>query len=314
MKQTILGAGGPIGTELAKELKFYTSDIRLVSRRPSKVNPTDILLPADLTKKEEVYKAIEGSDIAYVTIGFPYETKVWKAIWVDFIKNVIEGCLRYGSKLVFFDNVYAIGGDNVKHITEKSPISPTSKKGQIRAEVDRLILESIDKRNLQAVIARAPDFFGGSCRANSMVINLVYENLVKGKKPQWLCNARLVHSMGFVPDLAKGTAILGNTPEAFSQIWNLPTDPQRITGEEWISLFAAEMGALKRYTVLPGWLVSSLGLFVPIMSEIAEMNYQYDRDYYFDSSKFNNYFNYQPTPNQVAVKQAIEQLDLMSKK
>ena len=196
----------------------------------------------------------------------------------------------------------------MNHIKENSPISPTSKKGAIRAEVDRLILESIDKNNLQAIIARAPDFFGGTSRQNSMVMNLVYDNLVKGKKAQWFCNAKLIHSMGYVPELAKGTAMLGNSQQAFNQIWNLPTDTQKITGEEWIKLFAAEMGAKNNYSVLPNWLVGSLGFFIPIMKELAEMNYQYDRDYYFDSSKFNDYFNYTPTSNAVAVKQVIDQI------
>ena len=50
MKQTILGAGGSIGIELAKALKKYTSDIKLVSRNPEKVNATDSLFPANLTK------------------------------------------------------------------------------------------------------------------------------------------------------------------------------------------------------------------------------------------------------------------------
>jgi nucleoside-diphosphate-sugar epimerase len=308
MKQTILGAGGSISIELVRALKDYTSDIRLVSRNPKKVNSTDSLFPADLTIRDNVFKAIEGSQITYITIGFPYKTKVWKQTWVPFIKNVIEACLKYNSKLVFFDNVYAIGGDNVNHITENSPISPTSKKGEIRAEVDRLILESIHKDNLQAIIARAPDFFGGTAKANSIVINLVYNNLVKGKKAQWLCNAKVVHSMGYVPDLAKGTAILGNTPQAFNQIWNLPTDPERITGEEWINLFASALGTKNKYTVLSNWMLKGLGLFVPIAGELAEMSYQYDRDYYFDSTKFNNYFNFKPTPNAVAVKLAIEQL------
>lgn len=45
-----------------------------------------------------------------------------------------------GAKLVFFDNVYAIGGDKVRRITEDSPISPTSKKGKVRAITDRNIL------------------------------------------------------------------------------------------------------------------------------------------------------------------------------
>ncbi len=139
-------------------------------------------------------------------------------------------------------------------------------------------------------------------------MNLVYDNLVKGKKAQWFCNSKVIHSMGYVPELAKGTAMLGNTPQAFNQIWNLPTDTKKITGEEWIHLFATAMGAKNNYTVLPNWLVRSLGFFIPVMKELAEMNYQYDRDYYFDSTKFNDYFNFTPTSNAVAVKQAIKQI------
>ena len=308
MKQTILGAGGSIGIELAKSLKDYTSEIKLVSRKPQKVNLTDTLYSADLTKKEDIFKSIEGSKITYVAIGFPYKTKVWKENWIPFMQNVISACLVHNSKLVYFDNVYAIGGDNIKHITENSPISPISKKGEIKAEVDRLILKSIDKNNLEAIIARAPDFFGGTARANSILMNLVYDNIVKGKKSQWFCNAKYIHSMGYVPDLAKGTAMLGNTSAAYNQIWNLPTDTQKITGEEWINLFSSAMNAKNNYTTLPNWLVKALGFFVPLMKEIAEMNYQYDRDYYFDSKKFNDYFDFTPTPNAIAVKQVIEQL------
>jgi nucleoside-diphosphate-sugar epimerase len=309
MKQTILGAGGAIGIELAKALTTYTTDIRIVSRHPKKVNQTDTLFPADLTKREDVFKAVEGSQITYVVIGFPYKTSAWKELWPPFIQNVVDACLEYQSKLVFFDNVYAIGGDHVNHITENSPISPTSKKGAIRAEVDRIILQHIEQNNLQAIIARSPDFFGGTAKQTSIMINLVYDNLIKNKKAQWFCNAKVVHSMGYVPDLAKGTAMLGNTPEAYHQIWNLPTDPQRITGEEWINLFAGDLGKPNNYTVLPNWLVKGLGLFVPIMKELAEMNYQYDRDYYFDSTKFNNHFKFTPITNTLAVQQAIAQMN-----
>lgn len=312
MVQTILGAGGPIGVELAKALTEFTSDIRLVGRNPKKVNQMDTLFPADLTKKEEVFRAVEGSQITYVTIGFPYNTSVWKDAWPSFIQNVVDACIDHNSKLVFFDNVYAIGGDNVRHITESSPISPSSKKGEIRAEVDRIILKHMEQNNLHAIIARSPDFFGGTSRQSSIIMNLVYDNLLKGKTAQWFCNAKVVHTMGYVPDLAKGTAMLGNTPDAYNQIWNLPTDTQKITGEEWISLFTKELGKENKFTVLPNWMVKGIGWFVPIMKELAEMNYQYDRDYYFDSTKFNNYFNYTPTSHAVAVKQAIAQMKSMT--
>ncbi len=307
MKQTILGAGGAIGIELAKALTKYTTDIRLVSRNPRKVNPEDELFPADLTIRKDVLKAVEGSEIVYVTVGFAYNTKTWQELWPPFIKNVIDACIQHNAKMVFFDNIYAIGGDNVKHITEESPISPSSKKGEVRAEVDKLILDAIKNRKLNAIIARSADFFS-EVKATSMAMNLIYDNLIKGKKAQWLCDAKRVHNMSYAPDLAMGTAILGNTPDAYNQTWNLPTDSEKITGEGWINLFAKEMNASNKYQVLPNWLMKVLGLFIPIMRELPEMNYQYDRDYFFDSSKFNKRFSYTPTKNAVAVKQTVEQL------
>lgn len=307
MKQTILGAGGAIGTELAKSLVDFTCDIRLVSRKPKKVNPTDELFSADLTVKDQVDKAVEGSEIVYITVGIDYNTKLWQRLWVQLVRNVLEACKKHRAKLVFFDNVYAIGGDHVKHITEESPISPTSKKGEVRAEVDRLILDAIEKNQIDAMIARAPDFFN-EFKERSLLMNLVYDNLVKGKKAQWFCNAKVIHTTGYAPDLAKGTAIIGNTPDAYNQIWNLPTDQQEITGEQWIDLFAQALNTSNQYQVLPAWGMKALGLFVPILREMYEMRYQYDRDYYFDSSKFLKRFNFTITDNPTAVNQTVERL------
>ena len=250
---------------------------------------------------------MEGSEIVYLTVGFDYNTKHWQKVWPELINNVVDACIQHHAKLVFFDNIYAIGGDNVKHITENSPVSPTSKKGIVRAAVDQVILDGIEKRGLHAIIARSADFFSG-IKEKSLVMNLVYDNLKKGKKAQWFCNAKVIHSCSYTPDLAIGTAMLGNTPDAYDQIWNLPTDPQKITGEGWIDLFAKEMNVSNKYTVLPKWGLRVLGIFVPILREMVEMCYQFDRDYFFDSSKFNTRFNFTPTTNAVAVKETVNAL------
>ena len=73
--QTILGANGTIGSVLAKELKNYTNQIRLVSRNPKKVNETDELFPADLSDGTQVEKAIEGSEVVYLLVGFDVQYK-----------------------------------------------------------------------------------------------------------------------------------------------------------------------------------------------------------------------------------------------
>jgi nucleoside-diphosphate-sugar epimerase len=310
--QTILGSGGAIGTDLAKALKQFTDEIKLVSRNPVKVNDTDILFSADFADPSQISKAIEGSEICYITVGFEYNIKVWQQKWPEFIRNTVSACVQHQTKLVFFDNVYAIGGDNVKHITENSPISPTSKKGEVRAWIDRYILEEVEKGKLDAIIARAPDFFGPVKKQNSLLMNLVYDNMAKGKTAQWFGNPDAIHTMGYTPDLAKGTAILGNCADAYNQIWNLPVDMNSLTGRELVKLFANEMNASDKIQAIPNWMIRILGVFIPFLREMPEMMYQFDRDFNFDSTKFINKFGFVPTPNKEAVAETIQALRIVT--
>ena len=307
--QTILGAGGSIGTELAKALKLFTDDIRLVSRHPKKVNETDQLFPADLTNREQLFKAVEGSNIVYLTIGFEYNTNVWQKLWPPLMQNVIEACIANNAKLVFFDNVYSVGGDFVNHITEESPVYPTSKKGEIRAEIDLMLLDQMKTGAIKAIIARAPDFYGIDID-KSVLMSLIYKNLASSKKAQWMFNAKVKHSYIYTPDAGKAIALLGNTPDAFNQIWNLPTDRRSLTAEQWISLFAKEMDKSIKYQLISGWKVRLAGYFVPFLKELFEMRYQFDRNYYFDSIKFEKYFKYSPTKYEVGVKEIVAQLSI----
>ena len=302
--QTILGAGGTIGIELAKELSRYTDRVRLVSRNPKKINPTDELLPADLTNPAVVDKAVEGSDVVYVTVGFEYTTAVWRAHWAKLMQAVIDACIRHNAKLVFFDNVYLYDAHAIKHMTEESPVNPPSEKGKVRAQVVKMIWDNVQSGKLTALIARSADFYGPR-NEKSFLIETVYKNLKKGKRAQWFCDASKIHSFTYTPDAAKATALLGNTPDAFNQTWHLPTDNRKLTGKEIITLFAKEMNAKDGVTVISKFLVTVLGLFMPFMREVKEMLYQYDRDYFFDSSKFTKRFNIQATPYETGVKETI---------
>jgi hypothetical protein len=73
-------------------------------------------------------------------------------------------------------------------------------------------------------------------------------------------------------------------------------------------MFAAAMHAPERVQVLPAWGIRAIGLFVPVVREMYEMRYQYDRDYVFDSSKFVRRFNYTPTSNNEAVRLTVRAL------
>jgi nucleoside-diphosphate-sugar epimerase len=303
--QTILGANGAIGTGLAKELTTYTNKLRLVSRHPKKVNDRDFLFAADLSKQEETDEAIAGSEIVYLTAGLEYKTKIWQQLWPAIMRNVINACKKHQAKLVFFDNMYMYDPDYLSNMTEETPIRPVSKKGVVRAEIAQMLLNEVQAGNLTAMIVRSADFIG---LQNSALTETVVKNLLKGKKANWFANVNKLHTYTFIPDAVKGTAILGNTPDAYNQVWHLPTSNQPMTGKQWIELFAKEAGVTPKYQVLPKGMMSILGLFVPILKELKEMVYQYELDYVFNSSKFEQRFQYKPATPEEAVAYVVREL------
>jgi len=303
--QTILGSGGAIGVELAKALKTYTNEIRLVSRHPKKVNESDILMAADLLNPKHVSKAVKGSDIVYVTVGFPYNTKTWQDCWPQFIKNVIDACKEFNAKLVFFDNMYMYDPKYLDRMNEETPIKPPSKKGKIRAEVAQMIMDEVKAGKLTALIARSADFYGPGIKSSSMLNETIIKPLKIGGKANLLGSVNSKHSYTFTPDAGKATALLGNTADAYNQVWHLPTAAEPFTGAQWTWLIASELGVKPRYQRVSTYMVWILGFITPIMKEILEMLYQNKKDYIFDSSKFEKRFGIHPTPYHIGIKETI---------
>src|SRR5690606_18655912 len=107
-----------------------------------------------------------------------------------------------------------------------------------------------------------------------------------GKKAIWFVDADKVHNFTFTPDAAKAVAMLGNTTDAYGQVWHLPADSSRMTGRQWVELIAKQLGVKPEFRVISPAFFSIAGIFMPLLRETREMLYQYDRDYFFDSSKF----------------------------
>ena len=302
--QTILGASGSVGEPLARELKNYTDRIRLVSRNPKKVNPDDELIAADLKDFSTIDAAVQGSDIVYVTIGFEYDIKVWRAVWPGFIKAVIAACAKHNAKLVFFDNMYLYDHAHLANMTEETPVNPKTKKGLVRKELNKLIWDAVDQGQISAIIARAADFIGPK---NSVFVLSVLSNFKQGKKADWLISDKTLHNFTYVEDAARAVAILGNTKTAYNQVWHMPSTKAR-TGKEWIELAASIAGVEPKYRLAPKWLLAVMGWFNPLFREIGEMSYQNASDYYFNSDKFCKQFNFIPTPAKEAITAVFKNL------
>jgi len=286
--QTILGAGGAIGPPLAAALQQYTDEIRRVSRKPKNDGTPGEHVAADLLDPDQVKAAVAGSEVAYLTAGLPYHHKIWQKQWPLLMSNVIEACRSANCKLVFFDNVYMYDPKSLYPMTEGTSFAPCSRKGQVRAQIARQLLKEMEQGTLQALIARSADFIG--YYPTSLPQVLIHKNLARGKKANWITRVDRVHNFTDTQDAGFATALLGNTEDAYGQTWHLPSDQMELTAKDWIEQFATALGQEPRHSVLQPWMLRLVGIFSPEIGEVAEMSYQYEHNYLFDSTKFKQRF------------------------
>jgi nucleoside-diphosphate-sugar epimerase len=302
--QTILGAGGAAGTELAKQLINYTKEIRIVSRNPKRVNESDQLMQADLSNPTLLDEAVKGSEVVYVTIAFEYKTSVWKEKWPIFMKNLIVSCKKHNSKIVFVDNMYMYDSKHLSNMTEETPINPVSEKGKIRAEIFKMLMNAVEQKEVTALVARGADFYGPNVQG-SLLTQAVHNKLLKNKNPQWIGKVDVLHSFTYSKDIGKALVLLGNTKDAYNQVWHLPTTGEKLTSRQWIELMMKEMNVQKKIQTIPTSMLGIIGLFVPILKELKDVSYQLDRDYFFNSSKSNKRFNFTPISPVDGIKEMI---------
>lgn len=299
---TILGAGGTIGGELARELLARGEKVRLVSRR-APPHPCAEVLTADLVDLAQTLAAVEGSRMVYLLAGLPYRTAVWTHLWPRVMRNTLEACKRAGARLVFFDNVYAYGRVEGT-MTEATPFNPCSRKGEVRALIAGDLLAEIKAGSITALIARAPDFYGPQVRT-SLANLFVVDKLAAGAKALWPGRDEVPHSLIFTPDAGRAVALLGTSETAWNQTWHLPTTAPALTGREFIEETARSLGVPARHGTLGRLMLRLGGLFKGDARESVEMLYQYEFPYVFDSTKFNTAFGFTPTSYAEGIRQTV---------
>lgn len=297
---TLLGANGTIASALLPVLQAEGQQVRLVSRNPKPV-PGTASIAADVLNYEQVLHALKGSDIVYMLVGIQYNAAIWERDWPVIMRNVINACKATGARLIFFDNAYMYGkvdGD----ITETTPYRPVSRKGKVRAAVARMLEAEMQSGAIEAIIARAVDFYGPGVTDKSAAGVLVFANMKKGKKAQWFLNADVPRAYNYTPDAARALYLLSQSKEACGQIWHLPCVSPALTGRQFAHLAAKAMNAKSGVSVLPKWLLKVIGWFNPFMREMQEMHYQDEFPFRFNSAKFEKHFQFTPTSYEEGVK------------
>lgn len=287
--QTVLGANGQIAMELARELRrSYTSDVRLVSRNPRKVDETDSLVSANLLDARQTFDAVQGSSVVYFTAGLPPDVELWERQFPVMLKNALDACRAQGARFACFDNTYMYPQDD-RLQTEETPFEPVGRKGKVRAAMASLVLEEMARGDIPVLIGRAPEFYGPG-KTQSFTNALVIDRLKAGRKPRVPVRDDTRRTLIWTPDASRALAALGNAPDAFGQTWHLPCCNDGPTYGEFVAMASGVFGREPSWSVIGKWTFIAAGLFSKQAREIRELLPRYEQDNLFDSTKFKRRF------------------------
>jgi nucleoside-diphosphate-sugar epimerase len=227
----------------------------------------------------------------------PYVGALWREAWPRAMTNFVEGCAATGARLVFVDNLYMYG-PQTRPLVETMALADFGIKPAARAAATRVWMAASEAGRLRVVALRAPDFYSPGA-AQAHLGETAFGALARGKAAALIGSPDTPHDFAYVPDFARAVVTLLDAPDdAFGQAWHVPCAPTR-TPREILALGAAALGARPRVSGLPIWALRPVGLFVPMLRELGEMRFQWDRPYRVDFSRFARRFWSDATPFEV---------------
>ena len=294
MSITVLGYGS-VGRSVTEALAARGDRVRVIQRNPPSTLPEGVKFArADAVTGAGLAEAIGEAQALVCALGLPYSGKIFRRDWPQVAQNCLDACARTGARFLLADNLYMYGPQTAP-LTEDMPLNGDGNKPWARAEVTRLWQEAHARGRVMGCAVRASDFHGPDAQ-NSMLVGQGIDRLLAGKPAQMAFPVDHPHDYTYVPDFARAIVQLIDAGDAdWGQAWHVPNAPTRTTRE--LLAMAAEVADVPlRVTVMPDLLRRAMGVFIPILSELEEMRFQWDRTYRVDSSKFTQRFGGTATP------------------
>jgi nucleoside-diphosphate-sugar epimerase len=215
-----------------------------------------------------------------------------------------------GAKLVFADNLYVYGPPDGP-MTEDMPQRAQGPKGRARIEMAAAILRAHQEGRLRCTIGRSSDYYGPRGTGTTVGDNLM-KPVLRGKRARWLGSLDQPHTLNYLEDMARALVTLGKRDEADGQVWHLPA-AEPLTGRQFLSLVYEAGGLPPKIGVAPRSMIRLVGVFNPLVRELNETLYQFERPFVTDSSKFHDAFGpFKPTPHTDAVRRTVDWFRLLS--
>ena len=303
-RYVVLGASGGAGSALVDVLSREDRPTRAVARKAPTTSGDVEWLAADLSTSEGARRACAGASVVFHAAQPPYHR--WPEEFPALTANIIDAASAAGAKLVMVDNLYMYG-PSAGPLVETLPRAATGRKGALRAQMERQLLDAHEAGSLRVTIGRLSDYYGPNGH-NSTVMALVLEPAARGKAMRWPGCTTALHTLQYLADAARGLIVLADHDAADGAVWHLPAAPA-ITGKDFMALVNRSLPASVKAGSMGTSMMRIGGLFSKAAKETVECMYQWTAPFVADHSRFTSAFgSLAVTPHADAVAATLESI------
>jgi nucleoside-diphosphate-sugar epimerase len=292
---------GAVGRAVLSELAARGLRVRAVARHGAPDLPAGVeTVDADITDPTAARSATDGAAVVYHAASAPYDR--WPKLLPPLMDGVIAGAASAGARIVYADNLYAYGPVDGP-LTEDLPSRATGPNGRVRAALAAQLMAADAAGTVRATIGRASDFYGPWGRQSTAGERL-FVPAIRGRSTQVLGNPDLPHTYTYLGDFARGLVTLGTHDEALGHVWHVPS-AETLTTRAFVDLVYEAAGSPARVSVMPSALLGLMALVSPLLKAVKEQQYQRDRSWIVDHSRFARAFGADVTPHREAIATTI---------
>jgi nucleoside-diphosphate-sugar epimerase len=226
-------------------------------------------------------KAVAGAQVVFQCAQPAYHR--WPEEFPALQAQAVAAATSAGALLVAAENLYGYG-PVPGSLTQDLPLTATTKKGSVRAQMWRDLEAAHQAGRLRVVAARASDFFGPGV-GDSAVGQRFFGPLARGKLVRVAGNPDRLHTYTYVPDFGEAMVRLSETPETWGRAWHVP-NASTVTTRAFAERAAELAGTRLRLQGTPRWQLRLLGRFEPAVGEIVEMLYEFAEDFVVDHTPY----------------------------
>jgi len=302
----VLGAAGRLGYAAAEAFRIAGWSVTsLVRPGAAHRAPRGTRIVETIDRRDAIEAAL-GIDVVLHALNPPF--KSWRRMALPHAYAAIEAAETAGATLLFPGNLYNYGAGMPSVIDEATSMAPTTRKGDIRVEIEQRMQEA-SERGMRTIILRAGDFYGSG---RGSWFDLVIARQLARNEVTYPGPLDVVHEWAYLPDLAGAMVALAEARERLGPYETFGFPGHAVTGRALIDAIAKAIGRESRdvrVRQMQWWMIKALAPFFTLPRELAELDYLWQIPHRIAGDKLKGTIGLVPhTPLETAVKRALRDL------